>query len=100
LLEHDLFGKPVSTFPDHALGAERLRPAAGEDHFSRKIRDRNLLAIKKSSGRILIQPLPRNTAQGASRNQHGATPIRRRGLRAHHVFYVIIFLFVGLAAIQ
>jgi hypothetical protein len=21
LFEHDLFGKPVSTFPDHALGA-------------------------------------------------------------------------------
>jgi hypothetical protein len=29
LLEHDLFGKPVSTFPDHALGdAETRLPAA------------------------------------------------------------------------
>jgi len=24
LFEHDLFGKPVSTFPDHALGDEFL----------------------------------------------------------------------------
>jgi hypothetical protein len=28
LVEHDLFGKPVSTFPDHALGARQRRPAA------------------------------------------------------------------------
>jgi hypothetical protein len=28
LFEHDLFGKPVSTFPDHALGGiESLEPA-------------------------------------------------------------------------
>src|ERR1700674_5728065 len=31
LFEHDLFGKPVSTFPDHALGASRdLLLHAGE----------------------------------------------------------------------
>jgi hypothetical protein len=26
-VEHDLFGKPVSTFPDHALGLSRRAPA-------------------------------------------------------------------------
>jgi hypothetical protein len=42
---------------------------------------------KKNSGRILIQPLSRNTAQGASRNQDGdgQTSIRNK-VRAHHVF--------------
>jgi hypothetical protein len=27
LMEHDLFGKPVSTFPDHALAAVKWHPA-------------------------------------------------------------------------
>jgi hypothetical protein len=27
LFEHDLFGKPVSTFPDHALGWRASKPA-------------------------------------------------------------------------
>jgi hypothetical protein len=33
LFEHDLFGKPVPTFPDHALGLEgglRLPPDNGK----------------------------------------------------------------------
>jgi len=29
LIEHDLFGKPVSTFPDHALGAEANNEGPG-----------------------------------------------------------------------
>src|SRR5208282_5756498 len=28
LMEHDLFGKPVSTFPDHAVSGARSRPLA------------------------------------------------------------------------
>jgi hypothetical protein len=28
LIEHDLFGKPVSTFPDHALASDVLEAAA------------------------------------------------------------------------
>jgi hypothetical protein len=36
LFEHDLFGKPVATFPDHALGTGRfnfLKMAKGEENF-------------------------------------------------------------------
>jgi hypothetical protein len=47
----------------------------------------------------LLQPLSRNTAQGASRihNGDGATSIR--GPRAHHVVVFFIFFFlVGLVA--
>jgi hypothetical protein len=29
LVEHDLFGKPGSTFPDHALAAKKAAPSAG-----------------------------------------------------------------------
>jgi hypothetical protein len=29
LFEHDLFGKPDSTFPDHALGGDRVRNVPG-----------------------------------------------------------------------
>ena len=32
LVEHDLFGKPVSTFPDHALGVDVFRNARGCRH--------------------------------------------------------------------
>jgi hypothetical protein len=60
-------------------------------------RRRNNGGRKTISGRIWVQPLSRNTAQGASRIQdiHGATPIR--GARACHVFF-IFFFFVGFVA--
>src|SRR5436190_23132247 len=32
LFEHDLFGKPVPTFPDHALGAADQYPDREHDH--------------------------------------------------------------------
>jgi hypothetical protein len=58
---------------------------------------KNSFPPKRSSGRIWVQPLSRNTAQGASRIQDvdGATPIR--GPRAHHVFFIFFFFF-GLVA--
>jgi hypothetical protein len=48
----------------------------------------------------LVQPLSRNTAQGASRIQDvdGATSVR--GLRAHHVDFFIFFFLVGLVAMM
>jgi hypothetical protein len=32
LFEHDLFGKPVSTFPDHALGTTKEK--SRRDHLA------------------------------------------------------------------
>jgi hypothetical protein len=59
---------------------------------------KSTLPPENSSGRIWVQPLSRNTAQGASRIQDvdGATSIR--GLRVHHVVFFIFFFFVGLVA--
>src|SRR5712675_2384970 len=38
LFEHDLFGKPVSTFPDHAVESRQNAPSQHDRHVERRIR--------------------------------------------------------------
>ena len=59
LSEHDLFGKPVPTFPDHALG-----PSCPDPYFQRQLRNlRRTLATY-----ALEQTKPRDI-EGGSRDQ-------------------------------
>jgi hypothetical protein len=50
LVEHDLFGKPASTFPDHALALEGTRRAPHFDRTAFKVR--RIYATLAADGKI------------------------------------------------
>ena len=68
-MEHDLFGKPVSTFPDHALVAPL--------HFGRRARQ-NFSQMRFRFG-VALQPLGHCLAQmiecGFDERWQGSTPL-------------------------
>jgi len=45
LFEHDLFGKPVSTFPDHALADSQAKQAAPASHRVNHQTDKTPIAL-------------------------------------------------------
>jgi hypothetical protein len=54
-IEHDLFGKPVSTFPDHALSGDQ--PMSSSDPENNKKRNRKIAqneAERQTTGAIRV----------------------------------------------
>jgi hypothetical protein len=66
LIEHDLFGKPLHTFPDHALAFLR-HPPVSEIAMGRALHDglraRELDLAAKSSGRIEVRAADQQEAE-------------------------------------
>jgi hypothetical protein len=64
LFEHDLFGKPVSTFPDHALDGRAISArlaAIGMRAGSHPQLERYHIAVQGSAARFRAQLAPRRT---------------------------------------
>src|SRR5258705_13445239 len=60
LLEHDLFGKPVATFPDHApRRVSGQRPSSRDDYRSRGINPSVSVCMKLTSASSSASDRPR-----------------------------------------
>ena len=92
LTEHDLFGKPVPTFPDHALSASWSRsrsapptpsgPEASTDHcanlfryFEAAAKERRIELVLPHRIELWTSPLPRECS---------TTELRQQALRPYH----------------
>src|SRR6201988_4822952 len=82
-LEHDLFGKPLHTFPDHALSAEvlaqfqTLRPVVAADALAvERSGPRQHLLIDEAAGGLPVCEGERHLARAPL--QHGARALPAR----------------------
>src|SRR5580765_3066029 len=75
-LEHDLFGKPVSTFPDHALTAGSIANNSGFRPVARPIRLRH-----RANDPILSkQPVPTKSGKQGGNAMSSSRTISANGI--------------------